>query len=419
MESFDSIKENPEWAFDNVRSVEQWTHGFHRYPAKFLPNVVKKIIEKYHCGRENAIIADLLAGCGTTLVEAKAHGIASVGVDINPVATMITSAKINTLEPERLQRAFYSLSETIDKYTSGMPLELPLHPRIAYWFREQEIHKLAYLYRSIGEGSYSHEEEQFFYVAVSHTLKSCSRWLQCSTKPQRDPQKKIADPLHEFRVHCTRMMRKNEDFYRHLQENCIADVRCEIRLEDAKHTSIPDNSIDTIITSPPYVTSYEYADIHQLTGYWMGFFSNLSEFRKNFIGTSFSGSKSLECTTEHAAKIVEELAAKNKCIAKNVASYFREMDEVASEMYRILKPGGKACIVIGNTKIRDVMITSAEVFMDFLLNKGFCKVDIIKRNIPCKLMPTLRDCVTGRFTTLSSKNCRKVYPCEYIIIVKK
>ena len=41
--NFDRIKENPAWAFESIRSTEQWTHGYHRYPAKFLPDVVKKI----------------------------------------------------------------------------------------------------------------------------------------------------------------------------------------------------------------------------------------------------------------------------------------------------------------------------------------------------------------------------------------
>ena len=42
---FDNIEVNHEWSFTDVRSTEQWTHGYHRYPAKFLPNVVKKLIE--------------------------------------------------------------------------------------------------------------------------------------------------------------------------------------------------------------------------------------------------------------------------------------------------------------------------------------------------------------------------------------
>ena len=44
---FDKLPVSDEWTFKNVKSTEQWTHGYHRYPAKFLPNIVKKIIEDY------------------------------------------------------------------------------------------------------------------------------------------------------------------------------------------------------------------------------------------------------------------------------------------------------------------------------------------------------------------------------------
>ena len=114
-----------------------------------------------------------------------------------------------------------------------------------------------------------------------------------------------------------------------------------------------------IITSPPYVTSYEYADIHQLTGYWMDFIPNMHEFRKQFIGTSYSGNKSMIVKgSERAQEIVNALVEKSKHIACDVAQYFNDMQQVANEMARILVNNGHACIVIGNTKIKDVQIDS-------------------------------------------------------------
>ena len=111
--NFDNIPENREWAFESVRSTEQWTHGYHRYPAKFLPDVVRKIIEEYAKGSN--LIADLFAGCGTTLVEAKIHGISSVGVDINPVAKLITKVKTTPLAPDALQQTYTALVNLFDK----------------------------------------------------------------------------------------------------------------------------------------------------------------------------------------------------------------------------------------------------------------------------------------------------------------
>ena len=416
--SFDNISESQEWAFENVRSTEQWTHGYHRYPAKFLPDVVRKIIEDY--AQDSIRIADLFAGCGTTLVEAKVHGIASVGTDINPVAQLITKVKTTPLAPDDLQLAYNDLVALFDEYNEADYADIKKHERIDYWFTPSQKAKIAFLYDKIYNSVICEDIKDFFYVCISHILKNCSWWLQSGTKPQRDMGKKPEDPFDEFCRHCKRMIEWNRKFYEELCQKGLLNTSCEILLEDARHTSIPTGSINAIITSPPYVTSYEYADIHQLTAYWMEYISDIHEFRKKFIGSSYSGNDSLIVSySKQAQKIVNDLSGKSKHIARDVAQYFNDMQEVAKEMTRVLAPNGHACIVIGNTKIKDVQIKSAEVFFEFLRNAGLHKVKIITRSIPHKLMPTLRDKNTGRFTKQDNPNCKKVYPNEYVIIMKK
>ena len=416
--SFDNIPENPDWAFESVRSTEQWTHGYHRYPAKFLPDVVRKIIEDYAQGSN--MIADLFAGCGTTLVEAKIHGISSVGTDINPVAQLITKVKTTPLPPDVLQRAYNAMVGLFDEYNEVNFAEIKKHERIDYWFTPSQKAKIAFLYEKVFRLNIDDDIKDFFYVCISHILKNCSWWLQSGTKPQKDPKKELADPFDEFCRHCKKMMGWNENFYNELNHRGYLDVPCAIHLDDARHTSIPAESINAIITSPPYVTSYEYADIHQLTAYWMEYISDIHEFRKKFIGSSYSGNISLTVSgSKQAQKIVDALSEKSNHIARDVAQYFNDMQEVAKEMHRVLAPNGYACIVIGNTKIKEVQIKSAEVFYEFLRNAGLKKIEVIKRSIPHKLMPTLRDKSTGRFTKQDNPNCKKVYPNEYIIIMKK
>ena len=416
--SFDNIPENREWAFESVRSTEQWTHGYHRYPAKFLPDVVRKLIEDY--AKDSQLIADLFAGCGTTLVEAKVHGISSVGTDINPVAQLITKVKTTALPPVALQQAYDALVKLFEEYSEKDYSDIKKHDRIDYWFTMSQKAKIAFLYDKVLSLDVDDKIKNFFYVCISHILKNCSWWLQSSTKPQRDMEKELEDPFDEFSRHCKKMIGWNEKFYNELSPNGYLDTPCEIHLEDARHTSILSGSINAIITSPPYVTSYEYADIHQLTAYWMEYISDIHEFRKKFIGSSYSGNMSLTVTnSRQAQKIVNALSEKSMHIACDVAQYFNDMQEVAKEMHRVLAPNGYACVVIGNTKIKEVQIKSAEVFFEFLRNAGLHKVKVIKRSIPHKLMPTLRDKNTGRFTKLDNPNCKKVYPNEYIIIMQK
>ena len=103
---FSKIKIDSSWSFsDKTRKDTAYiTHGYHRYPAKFIPQIVSRLAEKYT--KEGDLIVDPFGGCGTTLVESKVMGRPSVGVDINPVAVLITKAKITPIDPKKIEKAF-------------------------------------------------------------------------------------------------------------------------------------------------------------------------------------------------------------------------------------------------------------------------------------------------------------------------
>ncbi|GAP68313.1 DNA methylase [Bacteroidales bacterium 6E] len=413
---FHEIQVSPEWCFKNVRSTEQWTHGYHRYPAKFLPNLVKKLIENYTV--EDDLVADLFAGCGTTLVEAKVHGRKSFGVDINPVAILITNAKTSPIKPEVLYAKYSQLLSILSENIECKITDHKLHEKLDYWYFPEDKLKIANLYYIILKEP-DESIKNFFLVALSNILKNCSKWLQSSTKPQIDQNKTPADPIKAFKSQVNQMIKRNNQFFDHLTYNGFINVPSEIKLEDARKTSLNANSVSAIITSPPYVTSYEYADIHQLTAYWYEYINDLYGFRKGFIGTFYSLNQELNTHSFTGQEVVNNLIEKDKRTAKEVANYFNNMYDVGKEMYRILKPEGHVCVVIGNTTLMNVKIKSSEVFAEILQLQGFKIVDIIKRSIPNKLIPTIRDNITGRFSNYDNKNSKLVYPEEYILIAKK
>jgi len=90
-----------------------------------------------------------------------------------------------------------------------------------------------------------------------------------------------------------------------------------------------------------------------------------------------------------------------------------------TEMKRMLKSGGKICIVIGNTSLKEVEILNAEVFVEQLQNLGLKIADIIKREIPSKNLPSVRDEKTGKFARITDKNKTYAYPTEYILVMEK
>jgi len=415
---FSKTKIDYSWSFsDKTRKDTAYiTHGYHRYPAKFIPQIVSRLAEKYT--NEGDLIVDPFGGCGTTLVESKVMGRPSVGVDINPVAVLITKAKITPIDPRKIEKAFAILKAKLDAYSKDTKVKAPEHERIDYWFKHEEKRKLAFIFAEISKLK-DQDIRDFFYCGFSNILKNCSIWLQKSNKPTRDLNKKPSDPIPTFYKQIKMMMRGNARFYELLKEKKYLAIPSQVHCTDARTIPVKDNSVSLIVTSPPYVTSYEYADLHQLTALWLEYTKDLSDFRKRFIGTSYHNKKDLILNSELAEKIRNELLKKDKKTAEEVSTYFSEMNQVFTEMKRILKDGGKTCIVIGNTSLKGVEILNAEVFAEQLQNLGLKISDIIKREIPSKNLPSVRDEKTGKFARISDKNKVSAYPTEYILIMEK
>ena len=424
---FNAKEIDHDWSFIEYKPSDtgKWTHDYHRYPAKFIPQLVERLIDEY-ISQKDAHINDPFMGCGTTIVTAISRGFKASGTDINPLSYLITKVKSTPIEPKYLNikiEQFLSKLKILKETQSTLfgDKVAPLIPqkhieRINYWFPEKTKNELGKILRVI----YDEDDEiirDFFLVAFSHILKNCSIWLQGSTKPTRDLKKIPDSPYDALRKHLTKMQKGNNDFWGvvspHVRENLSEYLN--IKVGDARKQHVPDNSVDLIITSSPYVTSYEYADLHQLSTIWLDLADDLTEYKKKFIGTSYKNYKNKKLRSLIAMDIVDKMSKKDKKMAKEIEAFFIDMEEVFDESFRILKPGGRCCYVIGNTKLKGVEILNAEVFAESLQYSGFRLDRIIKREIPSKILPQKRDEKTGRFAKNSEANT-EAYPIEYIVI---
>lgn len=415
---FEGVKIDPSWAFADkgIKDTTYITHGYHRYPAKFIPQVASRLIGKYT--QEGDLVGDPFGGCGTTLVESKVMRRPSIGVDINPVAIMMTKAKITPLEPLLISESFARLKESMQTFDEKCHAKAPQHERIDYWFKEEEKIRLAFLFAEIAKLK-DKDIKNFLYCGFSNILKNCSIWNQKSNKPIRDFSKIPSNPFIVFSRQMKKMMNGNQVFFDTLCQNDSLKTRCNVYREDARAIPAKPNSTSLIVTSPPYVTSYEYADLHQLTTFWFEYAENISDFRRSFIGTSHHDKKEIFMNSEIAENIKSRLAQKHNKTAIEVATYFSDMNQVFEKMKRILKKDGKICVVIGNTTLKWEQISNAEVFTQQMLNLGFAVEDIIKREIPSKNLPSTRDKATGKFAKASSDNKVFAYPTEYILVMRK
>ncbi len=428
------IKLNPrkDWSFSDVnrKDTNSFTHGYHRYPAKFIPQIVRRLIEDF-APNGNEVICDPFGGCGTTLVEAKLSGRKSIGFDINPISKLITQAKATPINSNLINNARVEFVKNYEMNCKKKHLKKAnRHYRINYWFDEVTVNELDKIYEAIKEIK-NQKVRKFFMCAFSHNLKTCSRWLMKSIKPTIDKKKNISDPITSFLRHLDSMIKKNKLFYEELLlTGNITTSANMYRRDSTKRLPLDDSSINLVITSPPYVTSYEYADLHELSLIWFGddnqtfkkwgkFSDNFRDFRRQFIGTSYKRQKTGQLNSSIAEQIIDDLSSSGRTLANDVENYFFDMKKAFREIYRILKINGKACIIIGNTTLKGVDILNAEVAVEQMTNLGFRKVDFIKREVPNKMISPWRDKETGKFTNLNNPRKIRAYEFEYVIVMEK
>ena len=412
----DSIIDIAEIESDNYwdigESSESLMHKIHAYPAKFPAFITNKAIEyATNNGLEVKNIADIFCGCGTVALEAQKNHKNFWGWDINPVAILIAKVKSNNYNVELLKKYYDTI---INNYQESKQSELSLeniNDRIRYWFTDTSIHDLYFLKQSILKSTKNNSKYRLYFLcAFSNILKPTSRWLTKSIKPQIDPNKKQVEVLHCFSTQC-KMMHKAVS-----NEQLSCHVKSQIKLANSLKIKSKE-LVELIVTSPPYVTSYEYADLHQLSSLWLDYTDDYRTLRTNSVGSSYGINnfeyKKLNKTGKF---VIDNLKQISHSKLKSVGQYFIDMQIAAKISYNLLKSNGMILFIIGNTEYKNVYINKAKHLVESLYNAGFSKVYISKRKITGKILTPYRDS-TGKFA--ASKNTKEVYSEEFVIIGRK
>lgn len=403
------------WDFGDEK--EDSIHRIHSYPAKFPAFITAKAL-KYaeENGVEVGTIADVFCGCGTTAVEAKKNGKNFWGCDINPVATLIARTKTGNYRDDMLKRYFSAVKNRFCYISPTGEDYGEVNDRIKYWFDEENIEDLMRLKRAISMEVPSRSlYRKFFLCAFSNILKPTSRWLAKSIKSQIDPDKPRRDVMRAFESQFALMRKANE-------ESAFSADSKNVRIVKRNFLSIrPRKTLaDLIVTSPPYVTSYDYAEIHQLSALWLGFVSDYRDLRKNMIGNKCGINPPHESDIEKLCgtgrTTYDDLMKVDKHKAVSVARYFLDMEKTAIKCQNILNSQGMAVFIIGNTQYKGTKIDNAEYLAECMKRSGFQDIEVNQRKISSKTMTPYRDSI-GRFTKDPTK--RKVYSEEFVVTGRK
>jgi len=132
-----------EWDFKNCQT-KQYTHGFHTYPATFIPQIARKLISVF--STEGDTVCDIFCGSGTTLIESSLLDRNAIGIELNPLAVLIAKVKTTPVEPAILKS---DLIEILSCYNDIEPQNCPDVTNAEFWYPQGVIEQLSKLKQSI------------------------------------------------------------------------------------------------------------------------------------------------------------------------------------------------------------------------------------------------------------------------------
>ncbi len=263
-------------------------------------------------------------------------------------------------------------------------------------FSEQNLRKLKFIRETIKSFDLLPEERDFFLLALVDTLRTATKagagWPYIA--PSKYHEKQERDAIVVFRK--TASM-----FYQDLvvihNKWRPSQVSCDLLLHDARQLyPLNEASVDLVITSPPYLNNYDYADRTRLELYFLGWAKSWQDITKQIREKLITSSTTQVRRSEFNEEILsDELKELNPDIYKElqtkitqlsqirchksgkksydlmVAGYFNDMLQVLKQVYRVLKPKAPFVLVLGDSAPYGVHIPTDAYLKDMAMSIGF------------------------------------------------
>ena len=353
------------------------THGLHKYPAKFFPELPRWLIKRY--SQENDMILDPFSGSGTTNVEARLLRRNSVGIDVDPFSRFISTVKVRPLAEKELIETQESLFNAVEAYQPALVSEsdIPSFPYRDNWFNREITLELAYLKKAIESLDKSESTKNFFKVCFSSIIRSVSNADDnCTRTVIRKVLKKQVNPSDALRKFVETVLIKVPKMIE-FSQNVPQDITVSFPENmDARHIKYDAATFDLVLTSPPYANAVDYPRTHQLELYWLGFADGtLTPLKKKHVGTESVSSQDYrsrhQIGVEAADSVIEKIFEQDPRRAYIAFKYLDDMEKNLSEVYSVLRNGGRYIIVVGNNRMRGQLFESWKYLMTLAENIGF------------------------------------------------
>ena len=412
---------------------ERYTHLIHSYPAKLLSNIPYFFLQTDCFCPKDGVVLDPFCGTGTVMLESNISGRNAMGADANPLAVLIAQVKTTYIPSEKLQHTLASVMTRARRSKTEASSNIE---SIERWFSSSTIQQLARLEESIDRIHFK-DQRRFFMLCFSNIIKKVSFAdpsisVPVKLNPERfskSPDRKKAaefklktleciDVYEKFEDICELNIKRNESLrpFREL------GVRTEVISNDARRLTesyggsklLPNESVDMILTSPPYAGAQKYIRSSWLNLYWLGkklpeeirSLNNTNIGREDYHKAEFS--QQVTTGIPEADAVLESLYRDGKNErAYIVGNYLNEMKLALDESVRVLKKGGYMVIVIGNNTVCNRPFDTQDYLTTYLQTKDM--------QLQFKLIDDIKSygLMTKRNKTASTISC------EWVLVFKK
>lgn len=365
-------------------------HRWFRYSAGFSAEWVESVLKTYHA----TAVLDPFVGSGTVCVASDKLGIPSFGIEAHPFVFRLGRGKLSwAVNIETFKGAISQLIESAEKIRDSVSLnEAPELISKCYSvdsLRDLYRIKLAYLELS---HKWSDEVNSLVFLAINSILRATSHvgTAQWQYVLPNKSKSRVISPFDALNIQSKMMT----DDMRLMQDVSPSSKATLLQSDSRTLQGVPDNSIDLVVTSPPYANNYDYADATRLE---MSFWGEVSSWG------DLHGSvrQYLICSSsQHATKdkmklsvllddpvimpIKEELSkvcnqldevrktkGGNKAYHLMIAAYFADMAKTFQALRRVTTDGATLCLVIGDSAPYGVHAPVERWFGELAIAYGF------------------------------------------------
>lgn len=338
----------------------------HPFPARMAPGLALDVVAE--CRRPLRVL-DPMSGSGTVLAVAHSKGHHVVGVDLDPLAVLISKVWTTAIDAEAVKDSAVTVLEYARQKFNSMstrnayPMNADLETRqfTRYWFdnnARRQLTSLAAAINQIQEITIRDALWCAFSRLIISKQSGASLAMDLShSRPHRKFKRAPVKPFDKFLAAVDRVT-----------TNCIDSERqtkspaAHVDEGDARRLELKDKSIDMVITSPPYLNAIDYLRCSKFSLVWMGYtVGKLRSLRSTSVGTEVG----LDARDDkEIQKILSDLELQPKLQARQeamLARYIYDMRLAIGETSRVLAAGGKGVYVVGENTIRGTFIRNAMI----------------------------------------------------------